>query len=96
VTNEENFCKLDALLNETVLRLSASSDGNFLARSLELLVLRTNRVHVREEIIDQISEDFAIFDNDLWQVEVSEGSHQDFVFTTAGIFSLETTSLSEH
>ena len=96
MTDEKNFCELDTLLNEAVLWLSACFDGNFLTRIYETLVLRTNRVHVREEIINQISENLAIFDDDLWQVEISQGSHQDFVLDTGRILSLETTGLSKH
>jgi hypothetical protein len=96
MTDIEDFCELNTLLDEAVLGLATSLDGNLCAGDLEFLVLSAGRVHGGEEIVNQIFEDLTILDDNLGQVEISKGSHEEFVLATRGVFSLETTSLSKH
>ena len=96
MTHDQDFSKLDTLLDESIFRLSTGLNSDDTASLLKRLILGARRIHVREQIIDEIFEDLAIVDNDLRQVEISKSSHEDLIFATLWVISLETTSLSEY
>jgi len=95
MTHDEDFSKLNTLLDEGVFGLSTSLDSNFLASNLKLFVLSSGWIHLGEQIVNEILEDLTILDNNLGQVEISEGSHKEFVLTTFWVLSLEATGLSQ-
>ena len=95
VTYDEDFSQFDALLNVAIFRLSTSLDSNFCTCDFKGLVLCSRWVHVGEQIVDKIFEDLSIVNNNLGQVEISEGSHENLILATIRVLSLQATSLSE-
>jgi hypothetical protein len=95
VTDVEQFFELDNLEAEGVFGLQLEIEDGLLYHSLQLWETLSRNVHGWEQVTDKTEEDGHIVSDDLGNVEISEGSHENLIFGATAIRSLESASDDE-